>query len=260
MKLGSSNVDSIKLGSSTVDKIYVGSTQVWPTGGLQLYYDPDNTSSYSGSGTTVTDLSTNAYTTGRLENGVGFNDGVFTLSDGVFTFDGTDDYIDTNQNIAISGSYTLNVWAKNTSDTSDFRMLVGTETSDGSSWNYRIYYNIGNGKVYGDVKVASGPVQDEVVSTAAYNDSEWHMLTFVRNTSTQKLYLYIDGVLDTEETDATAALDASNAQEVWIGRSPYLGGRYPFGGNIGEVLIYDRALTSAEVLINYNRLRGNYGL
>jgi len=228
------------------------STQPSPFG-LQLYYDPDNTSSYPGSGTTVTDLSPNGYTTGRLENGVGF-------SDGSFTFDATDDYIDTNQNIAIAGSYTINAWAKNTSDTTDFRMVVGTETADGSSWNYRIYYNTGNGKVYGDVRVAPGPVQDEVVSTAAYNDSAWHMLTFVRNTSTQKLYLYIDGVLDTEETDATAALDASNAQEVWIGRSPYLGGRYPFGGNIGEVLIYDRALTSAEVLINYNRLRGNYGL
>ena len=252
MKFGSNTINAVKLGSSTVDKIYVGSTQVWPTGGLQLYYDPDNTSSYSGSGTTVTDLSTNAYTTGRLENGVGFNDGVFTLSDGVFTFDGTDDYIDTNQNIAISGSYTLNVWAKNTSDTSDFRMLVGTETSDGSSWNYRIYYNIGNGKVYGDVKVAAGPVQDEVVSTAAYNDSEWHMLTFVRNTSTAKLYLYIDGVLDTEETDATAALDASNAQEMWIGRSPYLGGSYPFGGSIGEVKIYNSALTADEISTNYN--------
>ena len=219
---------------------------------LLLHYDPDNTSSYSGSGTTVTDLSTNAYDTGRLENGVGFSDGVFTLSDGVFTFDATDDYIDTNQNIAIAGSYTLNVWAKNTSDTSNFRMLVGTETSDGSSWNYRLYYEITTGKVIGDVKVAAGPVSDQIVSTAAYNDSEWHMLTFVRNTSTAKLYLYIDGVLDKEETDSTAALDASNAHEIWLGRSPYLGGSYPFGGSIGQVKVYNGALTADEILTNYN--------
>ena len=221
--------------------------------GIQLYYNPADTSSYPGSGTTVTDLSPNGYTTGRLENGVGF-------SDGSFTFDATDDYIDTNQNIAIAGSYTINAWAKNTSDTTDFRMVVGTETSDGSSWNYRIYYNIGNGKVVGDVRVAPGPVQDEVVSTAAYNDSAWHMLTFVRNTSTQKLYLYIDGVLDTEETDVTAALDASNAQEAWIGRSPYLGGSYPFGGSIGEVWIYNRALSGAEVTSSYNDTKSIYGL
>ena len=254
MKFGSNTIDAVKLGSSTVNKIYVGSTQAWPSlAGLQLYYDPDNTSSYPGSGTIVTDLSPNGYTTGRLENGVGF-------SDGSFTFDATNDYIDTNQNIAIAGSYTINAWAKNTSDTSDFRMVVGTETSNGSSWNYRIYYRVGDGKVIGDVKVAAGPVTDEVVSTAAYNDSAWHMLTFVRNTSTQKLYLYIDGVLDTEETDATAALDASNAQEMWIGRSPYLGGSYPFGGSIGEVWIYERALSSAEVLVNYNGSRANYGL
>jgi len=220
--------------------------------GPQLHFDPDNTSSYSGSGTTVTDLSTNAYDTGRLENGVGFSDGVFTLSDGVFTFDATDDYIDTNQNIAIAGSYTLNVWAKNTSDTSNYRMLVGTETSDGSSWNYRLYYEVTTGKVIGDVKVAAGPVSDQIVSTAAYNDSEWHMLTFVRNTSTAKLYLYIDGVLDKEETDSTAALNASNAQEIWLGRSPYLGGSYPFGGSMGEVKIYSRALTADEISTNYN--------
>ena len=219
--------------------------------GPQLHFDPDNTSSYSGSGTTVTDLSTNAYDTGRLENGVGFSDGVFTLSDGVFTFDATDDYIDTNQNIAIAGSYTINVWAKNTSNTSNYRMLVGTETSDGSSWNYRLYYEVTTGKVIGDVKVAAGPVSDQIVSTAAYNDSEWHMLTFVRNTSTAKLYLYIDGVLDKEETDSTAALNASNAQEIWLGRSPYLGGSYPFGGSMGEVKIYNRALTASEISTKY---------
>jgi len=35
---------------------------------------------------------------------------------------------------------------------------------------------------------------------------------------------------------------------------------YPFGGNIAITRIYNKALTAAEVLQNYNALKGRFGL
>ena len=55
---------------------------------LEVYYDGRETSSYSGSGTTVTDISPNT-NNGTLNGGVGF-DSTYKA----FTFDGTDDYIE----------------------------------------------------------------------------------------------------------------------------------------------------------------------
>ena len=223
---------------------------------LKYYIDASNTSSYSGAGVFVYDLSASFSDTTRLVNGVGWTD---TDVGGAWTFDASNDYIDTNQNIAIAGDFTINAWAKNTSNTTAFRMVVGTEATDGSSWNYRLYYQMGTGLVVGDVNPI-GATDDNIVSTNAYNDSTWHMLTFVRNTTARTLSLYIDGALDKSEADSTYAVDASNSQEVWIGRSPYLGGSYPFGGSIGEVMIYDRALSTAEVSITHRATRSRYGV
>ena len=72
MKLGSNSIDKVMLGSTEVDAVYVGSTQVWPvsseytapdyvSSGLQMYYNPEDPTSYSGTGATLTDLSGNGY-------------------------------------------------------------------------------------------------------------------------------------------------------------------------------------------------------
>ena len=77
-------------GSGSLDTTLKSVYNVPATTGTQLevYYDGRETSSYSGSGTTVTDISPNT-NNGTLNGGVGF-DSTYKA----FTFDGTDDYIE----------------------------------------------------------------------------------------------------------------------------------------------------------------------
>jgi hypothetical protein len=74
---------------------------------LEVYYDGRETSSYSGSGTTVNDISPNT-NNGTLNGGVGF-DSTYKA----FTFDGVDDYIDGTITTGIDAwSHTVAFWVK----------------------------------------------------------------------------------------------------------------------------------------------------
>jgi hypothetical protein len=80
---------------------------------------------------------------------------------------------------------------------------------------------------------------------------------FTRNDTTLKLYVNGSEIGSVSDT-LTGTIQ--NSQEVWFGRSAYLGGRYPYNGNLGEMMIYNRVLSSGEILQNYNVTKTRYGL
>lgn len=219
---------------------------------LELYIVPNSSSSYPGSGTTIRDLSTNGYT-GTLMNGVGY-------LNGGLTFDGVNDYIDMNSTVT-SDDFTVINWFKCSTDVSAFRMLVSKETPAGTPWNYRIYIAQGSGQIVGDIADNSGGVN--VISDDSYNDDTWHMVAFSRNSTSKTLSLYIDGYLIKQATD-TLTGSITNSQEIWFGRSSYTGqsptGSYPYKGSLGEAMIYNRALISDEILLNFKATRSRYGV
>jgi hypothetical protein len=96
-------------GSGSLDTTLKSVYNVPATTGTQLevYYDGRETSSYSGSGTTVNDISPNT-NNGTLNGGVGF-DSTYKA----FTFDGVDDYIDGTITTGIDAwSHTVAFWVK----------------------------------------------------------------------------------------------------------------------------------------------------
>lgn len=226
-----------------------------PRSGLQMYLDPSSTDSYPGSGTSITDLSINAYT-GTLTNGVGY-------TNKALTFDGNNDYIDMNQSITAT-NFTVMSWFKCSNDTVVPRMIVSKETTAGGPWNYRIW--LSNGTVNGDI--ASSPSTAQGIQTATNcADNSWHMAVFVRDTVAGKLYLYVDNVLKVQanETLANPQL-VTNNQEVWFGRSAFTAGgvnptgSYPYIGSLGEQMIYNRAMTADEIDITFRATRSRYGV
>lgn len=222
--------------------------------GLQLYLDPASTASYPGSGTSIYDLSTNAYT-GTLLNGVGF-------ANDALTFDGSNDYIDMNSTVT-SDNFTVISWFK-CSDVAAFRMIISKETAAGWPWNYRLYLQQTNGILSGDIATSAGG-SSSVSSTTAYNDDAWHMAAFIRNTTDDKLYLFVDGVQVNQATDTTTT-SIANAQEIWFGRSAYTAGganptgSYPYKGSLGEQMVYNRAMTADEIAITFRATRSRYGV
>ena len=225
------------------------------TDGLQLRLEPQLYSSYSGSGTSVYDLSPNRYTA-TLVNGVTY----LTARAPSFGFNGATNYryINTGQYLS-SETFTLSSWFKS-SVTTTYQMLFSKETTAGSPWNYRMFLGITDGRIYADM--TNGTTASLAGSTNLCN-GVWHNAVFVRSVALDTLYLYVDGVLITSITDGTTGT-MSNNQNVWIGLSAYTGasiyGSYPMNGQIGQSLIYNTALTATQVKQNFNAMRGVYGV
>lgn len=210
------------------------------TNGLQLYLDP---ATYSGSGTSWTDSSANAYNVTLV--------GAPAYNTTHFTFDGSTEYFDTNQSLATE-EFSVGMWFRTSAG--GIKMLISKETAAGWPWNYRIWLN--GGQIVGDI-AQSGGIATSISSTLTnYNNGSWYYVMYTRNDSSQ--WLYVNGVqIKTAADTLTGAI--SNSQEVWFGRSAFTAG-YQYVGNMGECFVYDRVLSLAEIQQNYNATKSAYGL
>lgn len=212
------------------------------TSSLQLYLIASNTSSYSGSGTSWTDLSPNAYNTTIV--------GSPTFNTTHFNFDGTTEYVDTNQSLS-SEEFSVGAWFRTSAG--GIKMILSKETAAGSPWNYRIWMN--GGQIVGDI-AQSGASNRSIGSVLTnYNNGAWYYVMYVRDSSFQ--YLYVNGVQVNTLDGSFPSGTISNSQEMWIGRSAYIAG-YQYVGDIAEVFVYDRALNSTEVLENFDNTKHTY--
>lgn len=216
------------------------------TSNLQLYLTAGDTDSYPGSGTSWFDLSPNSYTS-TLINGVGFS----SASGGTLTFNGVNQYVDTN-NFINAESFSVSSWFRTSAG--GIKMIISKETNGGWPWNYRIWLN--GGTIVGDIAQAGGVSTSISSPLSTYNNGGWYNVVFTRNDSTLKLY--VNGVQIATAAD-TLTGTISNNQEVWIGQSAYLGGSYDYTGDISEIMVYNAVLTDAEVLQNFDATKTRFG-
>lgn len=224
-------------------------TYTFVTAGLTLYYNFGDITSYSGTGTSVTNLGS-VTNTGTLVNGPIFSSSL----EGILGFDGTNDYIDTNDSFA-SESFTINAWFRASTDVTIARMLISKEVNGGSPWNYRIYVSNTTGYLIGDIAQVGNSAS--IANSTNLADNTWHLASFSRDATTNTIKLYVDGILVNELADGLTGT-IINAQNVWIGRSAFSAGRYPFLGDIGSTFIYNRALTDSEVFTDYNATKSRF--
>ena len=205
------------------------------TDGLVLALDAANQKSYPGSGTAWNDLSGNA-NTGTLTNGPTFDSG----NSGAISFDGTNDLVECS---AISSTnFTNSVW-----------MMVDTKNINGIiSWTVgtvrrELLFVQGDiSIVYGSSKYKRGPVLANGVWTNVVGTYD----------GTTPL-IYVNGVSQTLGSELAAGAGA--ADKCYIGRTAF-STPYYFDGKIADVKIYNKALTSVEILQNYNATKGRFGL
>ena len=202
--------------------------------GLVLNLDAAVDASYSG-GTTWRDLA--GSNDGTMQN---MNDtNLIKDNGGVFTFDGTDEYIDLG--IITSGStMSLSVWV-NLDVNNIYQHIID---SSSNYWHFAMlntgYLYFYNGSVF--------PGSQSQIST-----NTWHMLSLSFDLT--NWHIYINGTLDSTINTATSALNHGNIN---IGRWQS-GGRY-LNGKISNLQIYNRVLTSDEIARNYNATRHRFGV
>ena len=209
------------------------------TDGLVLSLDAANINSYTGSGTTWTDISGKG-NDGTLTNGPTFS----SDNNGNIVFDGSNDYVSI-PNVALSRNCSILFWFKD---------------NNPGNWTDTFTFQTGDDGTAGRL---------EKNGTVAYQYN-WYRSGFVSGTilfnHTGTKYDFISLVFD--DTNATCYQNAvqtaqSASSDFGSASTIHFGKRFTgqhWRGNIAEVLIYNRALTALEVKQNYNAHKGRFGL
>lgn len=211
--------------------------------GLILDLDAGNTSSYSGSGSTWTDLS-----------GSGYN---ATISGSpTFTSSGSGSYFTINN--GVSNQYmqssvpkpslpvTLSFWAYPLNATASYVALF--DTAPYTQNVFRLY---------------SGSVEwwnadPAVAVTPSISSNNWYNFVFIYDyIGNRKVSFYLNGRFITTGTGSTASTYAWST--FVIGNVNGSSGGV-FSGRVAKAAIYNRALSAVEIGTNFDALRGRYGL
>ena len=215
------------------------------TDGIILYLDAGNIKSYSGSGTTWTDISTNNHNA-TLTNGPTYN----SDNGGCIVFDGTNDHavLDSSFQVSTSGTYSFEAWIyKTATSVNNAGMLI----SGG----------------YG------GDKDGIIISTEDFGTAGPIRIFSINGTCAA---IYYNGVSQTLREGNDATLTTFNLNE-WIhivvtginvnsvdGAAHHIGqnnnNTNQFTGRISNIKLYDRTLTAAEVKQNFNKLRWRFGI
>jgi hypothetical protein len=224
---------------------YYGNTV---TNGLVLSLDAAKRDSYPGSGTIWRDISGNG-NNGTLTNGPTFN----SDNGGAIVFDGVDDYVDTltlSSGSAIS-SYTFSVWLN--PSTTAFNALQRGNDGAGNGWS--LLAGVDTQYRVGIVTTIPSTVGYVTTSSFAATLNSWANVTGVWNAGSS-LSLYVNGNLANSISIPGTTLRSSTLGWV-LGRittSLYSAGK------ISNTQVYNRVLSSSEILQNYNAQKSRYGL
>jgi hypothetical protein len=213
------------------------------TNGLVLNIDPANSSSYSGIGNTIYDLS-GFGNTGTLTNGPTFS----ALNSGSIVLDGTNDYVSFSNAYAssfgITSNATISVWAK-IIDENYYQPFIGFyNPSAGNRSDFGIDIHADDTLRIWKSDSASG-----TANTIFFDNWDHYVLT----SDATSLKVYRNTIL---------LQNASIAGTITNNRMFIIGSNWDGTGriNFSQVQIYNRALSATEIQQNYNATKGRFGL
>lgn len=232
----------------------------WPQDlpeGVVLLLDAANTNSYPTTGTSWFDLSGDQ-NNGTLVNGPTFD----SQYGGGLVFDGVDDYVSvplTNLNYTPSDSFTMNVWAKGNSITGDLLAYRSASVfARGSFVNaVGIYLSRSTSNVY-YWWVGSRAVS-QIATEIPYTLGNIDNITYVYTPSFQ--YIYFNGNLFATQNVSSGVSGFFENSTYAFGINRTLGGGSAWlNGSVYYATMYNRALSSSEILETYNTMTGRFNL
>jgi hypothetical protein len=224
------------------------------TTNLVLHYDPSDVASYNGSGTTINDLS------GNSRHGIMSN---ISHTSPYFTYNGFSSQISVADNALLepgSGDWTIEVWVNQAVAGND--VVLGKFNAGGLTVNVGYSIRTTSSTFYGQYGSGGGSGATLFVNSTNYSKTinTWHQLVYVfTNVAANTFQTFVNGSsIGTVNHSLASILNTST--NLYIGS--YNNGEYAqwFDGKIGITRLYNRALTSTEVLNNYNVDKSKYGL
>ena len=241
-----------ELYSAGSGKQYVAPVVSLITTGLILNLDASNALSYPGTGTVWTDLSGNG-NNGTLVNGTSYSS-----ANGSMVFDGINDYVGNVNNYLVSTtqqSFSSNAWVKMSGNPIDSGYNVPSVINfNGNSLNYIQTMSFGllpNRKL--KLRWFDGGQQGKT-GNSILNLNTWYYISC--SVSNNIIKLYVNGIEEASYTGTDLTNRNGNSDSWTIGNSYY----GQFNGDIAQVQVYDKSLSSTEVLQNFNATKSRYGL
>ena len=210
------------------------------TDGLVLYLDAANTKSYVSGSTTWNDVSRSGI------NGTLVNEPTFSNENGGgIIFDGIDDYVSTTQRLT-NPSFSYEVFLKPTNVSKD-QMYIGNELLQA------LYTRINNSRAF--VSIRTNVTQRTLAHPQLLlNNNIYHIVSIYNGV---QLKIYVNNVLSVGSEINETLLTPWGTSSIgrWINTDTR-----NFVGNIYTVRLYNRELSSQEVLQNYNATKTRFGL
>jgi hypothetical protein len=232
--------------------------------GLVLYLNAASPTSYNSiiGGTTWKDLS------GNGNNGTMTNGAYYTSSNGgAMVFDGIDEYVSVPNtgplsSLASLGTMTVTVWVKaNTTAFNQTPIMLENSPGADSSEPFRFYlYHSAN---FPAIQVFNNSENfTTLIATTSLATGTYYNLTAVCNAT--NILFYINGTLSNQTSfSGPVKGPGSGTAARWIigsGELPRGPGDRKLNGDVGLVQIYNRVLSTSEVLQNFNSTRSRFGI
>jgi hypothetical protein len=207
---------------------------------LVVHLDAGNTDSYSGTGTTWTNL---------------VDDTDYTISNGTFdsgnggsiVFNGTSTVVPIGTPLSAGTNYTKEAWVYDDGPGQNSRNILSTEDDVLFVTDVNVLY----GGVGGSFKQ---------VDTGSLAQDVWRHICLTFNDTTNTMVLYVNaGNINSSSNNSVTQSYSGNTLRI----GSHFSGGSPvsfWNGKIAQVRVYDAALTEAQVIANYNATKTRYGL
>ncbi len=206
---------------------------------------------YSGSGNWLDSTSNNNDAT--ITGATFVNDG----ESDYFEFDGTNDYMTISNDTSFSSAtnFSVEMWVNLVSIASDEMLATLYGSSTDQKFDLRISNTSGN--IRWIVGTSSGTYDSaqNMTSTGALSTNEWSHLVAVYDDTNNKMYIYIDGELDSTKTNASNGTYTSITDPILIGKRT---DGYHSNIKLGAFRFYSKTLSAAEVKDNFDAGKGLY--
>lgn len=231
---------------------------------LRIYYDAGQLRSYSGSGVSIFNLA-GISDTGTLTNGPTFN----SSNGGSIVFDRTDDYLvstsQSNINLSPSTGYTIGSWVYPEFTAADFTEQIAApiaqrgNPTDQSDVHFRLalgYNSFGMGAIRGIVWGYDAFNSFGFIGTTnRWTNNAWNYIVTAHSGSSVKMWVNGSHI---GTLTGRASYDRNNANHRYTVSVQTTNINNRYRGRMSITHAYNKQLTDAEVLQNYNAVKSRY--
>ena len=173
-----------------------------------------------------------------------------TEGKGSLNFNGTDHYIDVSEDLQFTLEQSIDVWVKPKGTGHDYQRIIDKSNGNNALNGYSLIYHPALNMVY--YVVNNGTSKDMIGYKLPSTDTWINIIVTKKDT---KYNMYLNGVLVQQNTGKVNFSHENPSMRI---------GAYTqsqernFKGQINNIKIYNTALNSKEVLLNYTALRGRF--